>query len=281
MKKRVLGYIYSDKNPGKDEKAFIKVAKRKGMEMIMFNLSKELNEQDLEEKANKCDIIFNNSGEDFAFEIIKTFEELGKKVIESSKSLYYPEDKWVFYMECKRNNIPVPETMLLSENIFLAKKELNHFGHWPVILKRVSGTWGQYVEKAENIKEAEAIINKFWGKTKEKLPIIAQQFIRSPSYRVTLVNGEIVQTALKENKGWKSTGVYEKSFKKFIVDKNLGKIVKKLAKITNIKVLGVDLLKNEGDWIVLEVNSTPAFDFFEDEREMLAEKIIDYLKTQI
>jgi len=31
----------------------------------------------------------------------------------------------------------------------------------------------------------------------------------------------------------------------------------------------------------LEVNSTPAFDFFENEREMLIGKVLDFLKKQV
>ena len=213
MKKMVLGYIYGERNLGKDEKAFIKIAKRKNVELVMFNIAKNIDEENLEEKAKRCDIIFNNSGDEFAFEIIKTFEALGKKVIDSSRTYYYPEDKWIFSIECKRNKIPIPRTILLSENISKARKELKDFNNWPVILKRVSGTWGQYVEKADTVEEAEVIMKKFWGKGKERLPIIAQQFIRSPSYRVTLIKGKVVQTALKEIKDGSQQASMKKNLK--------------------------------------------------------------------
>ncbi len=281
MKKLVLGYIFYERNLGKDEDAFIKLAKKKNIKLVMFNVSKNIDESEIEKKAKKCDIILNNSAEEFAIEIVKTIEELGKKVIDSSRVYYFIEDKWMFFLMCKKHNIPCPETILLSENIPTAKKELENFKRWPVILKRIEGTQGNYVEKAENVNQAEKIIEKFWKKGNERIPIIAQEFIKSPSYRVTLLNKEVIQTAIKENKGWKCTGVYGKKFRKFEIDKKLKKILNKLFNAIDIKVCGIDLLKKNNKWMVLEANSTPAFDFFEDEREILIGKVLDFLKTQV
>jgi gamma-F420-2:alpha-L-glutamate ligase len=281
MKKKVIGYIYCENTLGKDEKAFIKIAKKKNIEIVMFNIAKDINEDELEKKAKKCDVIFNNSAEEFAIEIIKTLEELGKKVIDSSKTYYFTEDKWVFYLACKENYIPTPKTILLSEHMSVAKKELEKFDDWPVILKRIEGTCGEYVEKADNIKEAENIIKRFWKKGSVRLPIIAQEFIDSPCYRVTVIGNEIVQTAMKRSNGWKKTGVYEKNTKGFKIDPELREIIKKLIKISKINICGIDLVKKGDNWLVLEVNSTPAFDFFENEREILIGKVLDLLIKKI
>ncbi|MFA5855730.1 MAG: ATP-grasp domain-containing protein [Candidatus Pacearchaeota archaeon] len=281
MKKRVVGYIYCEKDLGPDEKAFLKEAKKRDLGIVFFNISKDFNEEDIEEKAKMCDIIFNNSAEEFSIEFVKTLEELGKIVVDSSKTYYFIEDKWMLYLECKKNKISTPNTILLSENINLAKKDLIKFNHWPVILKRIEGTCGNYVEKAENKQDAEKIIKKFWKMGSERIPIIAQEFIPSFSYRVTVIGGEIVQTAIKENHGWKCTGVYEKKFKKFEVDKELLKIVKKAINVTKVNACGIDFLKKEGKWVLLEVNSTPAFDFFQKERGFLIGKVLDLLKRKI
>lgn len=281
MKKIVIGYIFYAKHLEEDERLFLEIAEKHNIELVMFNVAKDLDEKEIEEKSKRCDLIFNNSAEDFAIEIVKTLEEMGKKVIDSSETYYYTEDKWMFFMKCKDHNLPTPETILLSENIETAKKELKNFNRWPVVLKRVSGTMGQYVERAKNIKESEKIIKHFWKKGSERLPIIAQEFIESPSYRITVVGGKILQTAIKESKNWKATGVYAKKFKRFKVDKSLAKLIQKLIKIVKIKVCGVDLLKKDGKWIILEVNSEPAFDFFEDEREKIIEEVLVFLKKQI
>jgi len=282
MKRKVIGVIYSGNSFGKDEKILLELAKNKKVELIMINIFKNIDEDELEEKIKKCDIIYNNTAEDFSIEIAKTIEVLGKKVIDSPEDFYFTEDKWMFFMKCRENKIPTPETILLSENWGIAKKQLKDFKHWPVILKRISGTMGEYVDMAKNVEHAEKIILRFWQKGSEKLPIIAQEFIKSPSYRVTLIGDKIVQTALKQNKkGWKATGNYAKTFDKFSIDKKLEKIIKKVMKTVKINICGIDLLKKNDEWVVLEVNSEPGFDFFENEREMLVEETLDFLIKSI
>jgi RimK family alpha-L-glutamate ligase len=283
MKKVTIGYIFNEPYLRKDEKFFLKVAKEKNIDLVMINSNKDLSEEEIEKDIKKCDIFFNNSAEDFSFEIAKTIEELGKKVIDSSKNLYYDEDKWMFFLKCQKHKIPTIRTILLSKNISTVKKELEKFNSWPVILKRIQGTMGEYVDKAENIREAEKIINRFWKKGSERLPIIAQEFVPSQSYRVTTIGNKIVQTAIKRSKGWKATGVYIKdcNMEKFEVDKKLRKIVDKVIKVFGMKICGIDLLKKGNNWLVLEINSAPGLDFFDKEEKMLVGEILDFLKKEI
>jgi len=280
MPHKNIGILYSEKKKmGEEERILSHLAKKKKINLITINLSREMDEKEIEEKIKDCEIIFNNIGEgEFGIEIAKTVEALGKKIVESPETYYFIEDKWMFFLKCREHEVPVPETILLPENIPLAKSELKKFGKWPVILKRVHGTWGEYVDKAENLKEAGKIIKRFWEKGDEKFPILAQEFIHSPSYRVTVIGDKIVQTAIKVKKGWKSTGVDEQKFKKFDVDPHLEKIIKKVVKLSGIKICGIDLLKKDDSWFVIEINAQPGLDFFLDERERLLEEILGFLR---
>ncbi|MEK6914211.1 MAG: ATP-grasp domain-containing protein [Nanoarchaeota archaeon] len=277
MKKLVIGYLYNGRGLGEDEILFRKIAKKKDIDTVLINTSLGYTDDELKEEIKKCNIIYNSSGDDFVIETEKTIEELGKKIIESSKSYYYVEDKWMFYLKCKEHKIKTPDTILLAQDITYTKKELRNFNKWPVIIKKVNGCMGEFVEKADNINEAEKIIKKLWKKSNEKDPLIAQEFIRSPSYRVTLIGGKIVQTAIKENIGWKATGVYAKKIKKFNIDKKIKLIIDKLNKFTDIQICGIDFLRKDGEWIALEVNSAPGLDFFESERKEMIEKVIELL----
>ena len=281
MKKVNVGYIFYGGKLSQEEKLFLREAKKKNINLILFNAGKKIEDEEIEERARKCDIIFNNSAEEFAIELVKTFEELGKKVIDSSQAYYYTEDKWMFFVKCQEHGIPTPKTNLLSQNLNVLKKELEEFNCWPVILKRIEGACGDYVEKAKNYKEALRVIKKFREKGGRNLPIIAQELIKSPSYRVLVIDGKVVQTAIKRNKSWKATGVYGKKFRKFKIDEELDGIIKKLTKAMKIRVCGIDLLKKNGKWVVLEVNSAPGLDFFKGERKMLIGKILDLLRKQV
>jgi len=279
MKKITIGYIFNEIKPKEEDRIFFRVAKEKGINLVPVNTDKYLTEGDIEEKVKKCNLFFNNSTENISIEITKTIEELGKRVIEPSKKFYYFEDKWMFFLKCKRHGIPTLNTILLSENIPVAKDELKDFNSWPVILKRIEGSNGEYVDRAENLRDAERIINKFWKRGSERLPIIAQEFVPSSSYRVTVVGNKIVQTALKRSKGWKCTGNYSR-IGKFKTDKELEKIINKLIKVFGISICGVDLLKKDGKWLVLEINAQPGLDFFFSDRKRLIGEILDFLKKE-
>lgn len=278
-KKKVIGYLYYGKF-GKDEKAFFKIAKQKNIELVMINISKDFSEDIIKNELKDCNVIYCNTAEPYAIEIIKTLEEFGKNVIDSSKDHLYIQDKWMFYLECMLRKIPTPKTILLSEDLNVIKKQLDELNIWPVILKKLDGTMGEFIEKAEDSDEAVEIIKRFWGEHEERFPLIAQEFISSDSYRVTLINKEIVQSALKTGTSWKKTGVYAKKIKRFKIDKELAKLIKKINEFVNIRVCGMDFLKKDKKWVVLEVNSEPAFDFFENEREKIVSKVLEYLKKE-
>lgn len=280
MKKPVIGLIFDNKI-GFEEKRFFRAAKKLNIELVLFNLIDEIREGEIEEKAKRCGIIYDDAGDPIATELVKTLEILGKKVIEKGKIAYYTEDKWIFYLKCFKHKIPTPETILLPVDLNSAKKELIEFGHWPVILKRIYGTWGEFVDKADNVNQAVRVIKNFWKKGRDRLPIIAQEYINSDQYRVTIIGKKVVQTSLKKRSGWKATGVYKYRLKKFKMDTELKKIVKKLIKISDIDICGLDFAKKNGKWVVIEANAEPGLDAVKSEREKLIEKVLLFLKSQI
>jgi len=280
MKKRVVGVIIDSAKLGDEEKAFLRVGKKNNIEIIFFNANQEINEQELEQKAKRCDIIYNDTAEYIALELAKTLEELGKKVIDCTKIYYYQEDKWIFFLHCKRHKIPTPKTILLSDNLEAAKRELEKFNHWPIILKRVYGERGEFVVKADNLKESEKQIKYLWKKGNERLPIIAQEFAPSDSYRVTVIGGKIMQTAIKRGKGWKKTGCHSMKFGRFKVDKALKQLVDKTIKLSKIDICGLDLLKKDGKWLLLEINAEPSFQFFDSQRDKLIQAVFHLLKKK-
>ena len=121
MKKEEIGYIYSEMDLGKDEKIFLKEAEKRNIELKMININEDFEEKGILEKVENCKIVYNSSAENFAQEFVKMIESFGKKVVDSSKTYYFVEDKWIFYVSCKENKIPVPDTILLSENLNIAK----------------------------------------------------------------------------------------------------------------------------------------------------------------
>jgi glutathione synthase/RimK-type ligase-like ATP-grasp enzyme len=277
-RKLTVGYIFASKTLEKEDRMFMRLAKKKGIDLVMFNFFRKVDEDEFESRIKKCDLVYNNTAEDFVIESLKTVEELGKKVIDTSKLFYYTEDKWMFYVKCREHRIPTPDTILLSNNLNVARAELKHFGKWPVVLKRVYGMGGKFVEKADTPAQALRVIRRFWDMDCDKLPIIAQEFIPSHSYRVTIIDKKIVQTAIKKGKSWKHTGAYAERFARFRVDSNLKKILSKMIDMTRINVCGVDLLRRGDQWLVTEVNSDPSLKFIDKDHAKLVGLVLDFLK---
>ena len=270
--------MYTSKKIGREERLFLQEAKKRNMSIQLINLFKKFNEEEFEQQIKACNVIYNNTAEEFVLEPLKTIEELGKKVIDNSKLYYYTEDKWMFYIKCKEHKIPTPETILLTNNLSMVRAELKEFGRWPVIIKRIYGTCGQYVERADNLKEALVIVKRFWAKDCDKIPFIAQEFIKSYSYRVTIINNKIVQTAIKKSNRWKCTGLNSRSCDKFKVSKDLKQIINKTMQVVKINICGIDLLKKGDKWVVLEVNSDPGLDFIQSEEKKMIGKVLDFIK---
>lgn len=278
MGKKVIGYIFNDKKKKLEEKKFSRIAKKLGIEIIFFNLIEKIDFDNIKDKAEKCQIFLNDSGEQIAGELAKSLKLMGKKIIEDPETAYYPEDKWIFFLECQKNKIPTPKTILLSSGIEGAKKELKEFAQWPVILKRVYGCRGEFVERAKDIQEAIDIIKKFWaGEKEDRTPVIAQEYIKSDSYRITLIDGKIVQTTIKKRGGWKASGCNVTRLRKFKLDEKIERISKKVAKMSKIKICGIDFAKNNGRWLVIEVNAQPSLKLFDCEHDKMIEGVLKFL----
>jgi RimK family alpha-L-glutamate ligase len=273
-----IGFITNSRLPNLGDKKFKRISKKLGIELIIFNVAEKMDLKEIEAKAKACDVIFNDEADYIGLELAKSLEVLGCKVVELSKTFYYTEDKWLTYLKCLKHNIPVPKTMLLSTDFISIKKELKDFNQFPVILKRVEGYRGYFVDKADDIKEAVGVIKKFWTKGEDKFPIIAQEFVKSFSYRVLLIGGKVVQTGIKKSNNWKATGGSMHRAWKFKIDSELKEILKKLKAITDIAICGYDFAKQDGRWVLIEINAQPSFKFFDSEYDMIIEKVLKHLK---
>lgn len=278
MAKTTIGFITNSRLPNIGDKKFKRIAKKIGIDLVVFNAAEEMDLEQIKKKARACDIIFNDEADYISLELAKSLEVLGNKVVELSKTFYYTEDKWLTYLKCLKHQISVPKTILLSTDFISIKQELKDFNQFPVVLKRVEGYRGYFVDKADNTSEAIKVIKSFWEKGEDKFPILAQEFIKSFSYRVLLVGGRVIQTGIKKSNNWKATGTAMNRAWKFKIDNELRQILKKLKKITDIAVCGYDFAKNNGRWVLIEINAQPSYKFFDCEYDMVIEKVLKYLK---
>lgn len=281
MRKVTIGLIRNTRSKDRERSKFEKAAKKIGVELVVFNVAEKIDLDRLRSRAASCEIILNDEVDYISTELAKTLECLGHWVSEKTSTFYYTEDKWLQYVKCVKHNVPVPKTVLLPTDLVSAKQQLKDFNQWPIVLKRIFGFAGMYVDRANSAPEAIEIIRKFWKKGEKLCPIIAQEFVNSDSYRVVTIGGKVVQTAVKKSIGWKQTGCSAVRFWKFKVDAELQTIIDELQKITDLAVCGYDFAKHHGKWVLIEINALPSYRLYNTEYDMLIEHVLKYHKKLV
>ena len=243
---------------------------KKKFNLILFPIEKDIDYANLKKESKNIKLILNTANDMpntyDALEIAKTFEEMGKYVVDSTKSFYYKEDKWLFYQTCVKNHLPTPVTYYIPRNINISKTKLkNILEDSPVVFKGAFSDTGRAVKRALNYKEALKVIKELRKKI-NIMPIVAQKYIPhgKVSYRVTIVGNKIIQGVVKYGKTWKEGKLFWKNekYRLFKVDNYLKKICLKAARIFGLEWCGIDLLKDKsGNWYLAEINSCPSMDF--------------------
>jgi glutathione synthase/RimK-type ligase-like ATP-grasp enzyme len=275
-----IGYIYADNRLTHEDRLFLSLAREKNLKVIIFPAARLLNLSKIKNLAKKCDIVLNNSAEPEALEIAKVIEVEGAPIVDPTRSLYFYEDKWMFYVHCKKHGIPAPETYLLPNYISQC--------YWPierlikksgaVIIKNIFSDNGQLVDRAKTVKSAIEMVKKFWKY--DRAPLIAQEYIHDSHkvYRVMVLNGKIVQAIIKKSKSWKCTGRFLKNdAPTFYVTPKLEKMCIKISKVLNIPWCGIDLMRKGREWVAIEANSSPGMDFIGKDIEGLYKHLLQYL----
>jgi len=284
LEKPALGIIATPRG-SPTEKHLLPVLKKK-FNLVMFPLQADIEYSTLKERSRGLQIVLNTAGDMpntyDSLEMAKTFEGLGKRVIDSSKSFYYREDKWLFYQTCVKHKLPTPITYYIPRDINASRKKLRQIlEEGPVVFKGVFSDTGKAVKRAMNYEEALHVISTLHKKT-GIMPLVAQRYVPhgKVSYRVTLAGGKIIQSITKYGKNWKEGKLFWKNekYRTFRPDKKLAAICTKTAKCFGLEWCGIDLMKDSSDrWQLIEVNSCPSMDFVLSDMKRANTEIANYL----
>lgn len=228
-KRKSIGFVYFKSYPDKVDKILIKEIEKKA-NVIPIPCEEQIDIDVLNAKTKNCNIILNYAvWEPVTFEgieLTKTLEELGKKVINSSHSFFYQEDKWMFYLKCLEHGVPTPRTFLIpKESRFNAKQIKEILNTTPIVLKAIFSDNGKCVEKVTTYSQFLDNIQRIIKKNPVS-PVIAQEFIpnQNRSYRVTMIGHKPYQSVVKIGKSWKQTGSgRNEHFRKFKLNPKLKK----------------------------------------------------------
>ncbi len=282
-----MGYILAGSSPSDLDEMIIRGLEGRGIGVVRILLEDQMDVGAIAEKTKDCRVVFNYSVfEPITFESIeltKTLEELGKKVIESSHSFFYQEDKWMFYLKCLEAGIPTPKTYLIPKERPRHRIIRDALEQNPLVLKAVFSDEGRSVTKVSSYPEFIKKLHHLAEKNPIS-PIIAQDYLQNPdhkTYRATLINNELRQFIEKINKNlWKQTGMGRDVYRRLKAPKEVITLCEKASKAFGIKLCGLDLMLNDGDWYVIEANSSPGLFFINADAPRLAGELAGYLASE-
>lgn len=281
--KPLIGFIYFKHNKDPSDELLIKLLEKKA-KVIRLPLEEQVDFKEIKQKTEGCKTIFNNTTWTpilfESLELSKTLEELGKKVVDSSHSFFYQEDRWMFYLKCLEHRLPTPKTyLILKETRFNSKLIKDILETKPLVLKAIFSDNGEYIEKVSSYQGFSKKLSQLSKKVGTS-PIIAQEFVPNygKSYRVTLINHKICQAVVKKSDSWKQTGNEKKAYlRKVKITPKLKKLCERASHVFGMEVCGIDLVLHDGKWTLIEVNSCPDLGFINSDKKRLIQKLVDYL----
>ena len=131
--------------------------------------------------------------------VIRHFERMGVPVINSSEAIDNVKDKLYTHQILAQSNLDIPNTMLLKHPIDISFVEKN-IG-FPVIVKKISGSYGRGVFLCENKKQLNQLVTMA-ELTKKSYDIIIQEFVKDTwgkDLRVFVVNNKVVGCMMRQS----------------------------------------------------------------------------------
>ena len=236
-------------------------------------------------KLEKPDYIIPRIGSSATFygaNVIRQFQMMKVKTIVSAEGLLRSRDKLRASQNMVFNDIEVPKTYFPSPNQDNFDYMMDQVGGIPLIVKLLESTQGLGVFLLKDKIKASKFMNQL---NIEKSNYLLQEFIEESSgmdVRAFVVGDKVV-AAMKRiaAKGEFRSNIHRGGRgEKVELSKEEEEFAIKTAKILNLEVAGVDILRSKRGPLVLEVNSSPGLEGIEKYTEQnIAKEIIEFLEN--
>ena len=216
--------------------------------------------------------------------VIRHFERMGVPVINSSDAIDNVKDKLYTHQILAQSNLDIPNTMLLKHPIDIDFVEKN-IG-FPVIVKKISGSYGRGVFLCENKKQLNQLVTMA-ELTKKSYDIIIQEFVKDTwgkDLRVFVVNNKVVGCMMRQSTDDDFRANLSRGGEGFPyeVNEQIEWLSSEASKALGLDIAGVDLLFQNGGYKICEVNSNPGFEGMENfTKKNIASEIVSFIKLKL
>lgn len=225
---------------------------------------------------------FGSASTQMGCAVLQHFQAKGIPCLNEAIPFLNARDKWLSLQLLLKNDIAVPSSALAGNET--SGREVIDFVGSPTILKTLSGSQGIGVILAESHNSAGSIVETL---VSSNVPVLLQEFIseaRGSDLRCFVIGGKVI--AAMERKG------QEGEFRANIHRGGTGEvawlneqekhIAIQAANALGLDVAGVDLIRSNDGWLVLEVNASPGLEMIEKISGLdIALQMILYLERKI
>ena len=197
--------------------------------------------------------------------LIRQFKNLGVYCQNSAESITQSRDKLFASQLFSNHDIHIPITGF-AKSPMDTKDLIKMVNGAPLIIKLLESTQGKGVVLAETNKAAESVINAFKSVNTN---ILVQEFIKEANgqdIRCFVVNGKVVASMQRQAaKGEFRANIHQGGKASRIrITSEERKLAQKAAKVLNLAVAGVDIIRSNKGPLLLEVNSSPGLEGIEN-----------------
>lgn len=219
----------------------------------------------------------------FGRAVIRHMERPGGPVmVNSSAAIMAARDKLLAHQMFAEAGIPFPRTVLARQPSDVAKM-VRLVGGPRVILKLMSGTHGKGVMLAKDFEEIQASLETVWALNET---LLIQEYVEcgGKDIRVITVGGRVLGAMQRTAKlGSFRANVHQGAHvEAHPLDEELEWLALRATEVLGLDVSGVDLVRGERGYSVIEVNSAPGFEGFERATNVnVAAEILRYVRFRM
>ncbi|MCB0668685.1 MAG: RimK family alpha-L-glutamate ligase [Saprospiraceae bacterium] len=215
--------------------------------------------------------------------VMRQLEMMGTFSVTRAESMLKTRNKWLCYQILASEGIPIPKSLL--PNLAQLDEQLirSNFSQ-PLIIKMLESTHGLGVILSESYNNACSTIEAFF---RMRESVMVQEYIRESrgtDIRVLVVDDAIIASMKRQAK----EGEFRSNLHRgatALVEKLTEEerfIARKVCKLLNLQVAGVDLLRSKDGPMVLEINSSPGLEGIETVTGIdVSGHIVKFIERQI
>lgn len=196
--------------------------------------------------------------------LLRQFQTSGAYCLNDDRAIRHSRDKLYAAQVFTANGLPTPVTCF-GRSPLDTKGLIEMVNGAPLIIKLLESTQGKGVVLAETNKAAESVINAFKSLNAN---ILVQEFIKEAGgkdLRCFVVDGKVVASIQREaQKGEFRSNVHQGGKATVTrISAEERRLAIKAAKVFNLPVAGVDILRSNRGPMLLEINSSPGLEGIE------------------